>query len=512
LDDNVTAVLSIPTFSVFGEGIDTFSEAVAEFAGKSSDVKRVIIDLQQNSGGSVGLALDTFRMFFPSLVPLAESRMRATPMINALGQTYTTYFDNITDPDESFDYVAEEWVASRRVDARTGHLFSSWAQFFGASQDGFTVAQRYNLTDEDFVAAAFGIEFPDGSFNGHSNSTTPWSGDEIILLTDGQCSSACSLFVEMMTRVQGVRTVVVGGMPKPGPMQAVSGNRGAAAYSNAELDEDITTATAINASAQAYLPLRGNLTDTGLYVTYAGINLRDQARKNASVPNQFLYLPADCRLYWSFDNFFDYKRLWADAARLFDRDTSLCVPGSVNATAPSQHLWQPRAVAAKSVSMGDFIMQGLGSDSSVETHDSDIVLDQDFIPSAAAARSCDNKGRADQSMCGKATRCKQVNTKCSTCKQASADGQCLLKADDVDTTFFCVSDCQTAIPRDCVSGTQCKAALLQNTGKNLASTFPVPQKSPKNVRGFCFPKDPPKKRDGSIITCSALRASRKGSS
>jgi hypothetical protein len=433
-------------------------------------------------------------------------------MINALGQTYTTRFDEITDVDEAFDFIAEEWVASRRINAKTGQPFSSWAQFFGPSQGEFTLAQRYNLTDEDFVAAAFGIEYPDGSFSGNVNATTPWSGDEIILLTDGQCSSACSLFVEMMTRVKGVRTVVVGGTPNPGPMQAVSGNRGAAAYSNAELDEDITFARGINASAQELLPPRGNVTDTGMYVTYAGINLRDQVRTNASVPNQFLYLPADCRLYWSFDNFFNYNRLWADAARLFDHDTSLCVPGSINAKTPSQHLWQPRAVAAKSFSVGDFIMQGLSSDESVEDHDSDIVHDQDFIPSASSPISCERNGKAVQSMCGKATRCKQVKTKCSSCKQSGANGQCLSVEDDVDTTFLCLSDCQTAIPRDCVSGTSCQAALVQNTGKNLASTFSTPKKSPKNVRGFCFPNDPPKKRDGSIITCSALRASRKGSS
>jgi hypothetical protein len=513
LDDNVTAVLSLPTFSAYDDGIDTFSEAVGEFVGKSSTVQRVVIDLQQNSGGSVGLALETFRMFFPSLVPLPESRMRATPMINALGQTYTNYFNNITDDDdEAFDFVAEEWVASRRINAQTGQPFSSWDQFFGPAQGDFTLAQQYNLTDEDFVAAAFGIVYPDGSFNGQSNDATPWPGDKIILLTDGQCSSACSLFVEMMTRVKGVRTVVVGGMPTPGPMQAVSGNRGAAAYSSAELDEDIEAVREYNASTQVFLPPRGNATDTGLYVTYAGINLRDQIRANASMSNQFLYLPADCRLYWSFANFFDYNRLWADAARLFNNDTSLCVPGSVNAKTPSQHLWQPRAAAAKSFSMGDYIMQGLSSDASVEAHDSDIVHDAKFIASASSPVNCDNNGKPVPGRCGPGLRCKQVSTKCSSCQQSGADGQCLSPVNDVDKTFFCLSECSTAIPRSCAQGTNCQAALVQNTGKNLASTVSTPNKSPKNVKGFCFPNDPPKRKDGSIITCTALRNSRKGSS
>ena len=37
----------------------------------------------------------------------------------------------------------------------------------------------------------------------------------------------------------GVRTVVAGGRPEPGPMQAVGGSRGAQVYDALALDEDI---------------------------------------------------------------------------------------------------------------------------------------------------------------------------------------------------------------------------------------------------------------------------------
>jgi hypothetical protein len=59
-EDISTAVLSIPSFS---SDIDTFSDAVKYFVGNATEkrAKKVIIDLQQNKGGQVALALDTYR-------------------------------------------------------------------------------------------------------------------------------------------------------------------------------------------------------------------------------------------------------------------------------------------------------------------------------------------------------------------------------------------------------------------------------------------------------------------
>ena len=58
-------------------------------------------------------------------------------------------------------------------------------------------------------------------------------------LTDGLCSSACAIFMEMMHHSAGVRTVVAGGRPDYGPMQAPSGSRGAEASVMFDLAEDV---------------------------------------------------------------------------------------------------------------------------------------------------------------------------------------------------------------------------------------------------------------------------------
>ena len=63
LNDDVTAVLSIPSFDVNSESIISFSTAVGEFIrdAKAAGKDRVIIDLQRNGGGGDLLATDTFK-------------------------------------------------------------------------------------------------------------------------------------------------------------------------------------------------------------------------------------------------------------------------------------------------------------------------------------------------------------------------------------------------------------------------------------------------------------------
>jgi hypothetical protein len=147
-----------------------------------------------------------------------------------------------------------------------------------------------------------------------------------IQLTDALCSSACSLFVEMMTHQAGVQVVVMGGSPSaPSPMQAASGNRGAVLYDAGSLDDDFSFAQLVNETGNQTLPL---VRDPGIFTYWMGFNLRDQIRKDDAEPLQFKYLAADCRLYYTLANVYNMSRLWRDVANANWVDRSLCVPGS----------------------------------------------------------------------------------------------------------------------------------------------------------------------------------------
>lgn len=122
----------------------------------------------------------------------------------------------------------------------------------------------------------------------------------------------------------GVRTVVVGGQPSHGPMQAPSGSRGAELYAVEDLDTDFDIAEALNATTTALLPPRAE----DVYVLYAGINLRDQIRKDQDTPLQFLYEAADCRIYFTPQTFWNFTNLWKYAAKAAWENPQLCVEGS----------------------------------------------------------------------------------------------------------------------------------------------------------------------------------------
>lgn len=68
--------------------------------------------------------------------------------------------------------------------------------------------------------------------------------------------------------------------------------------------------------------------DSGVFTAAFGINLRDQVRPDDPVPLQFKYEPADCRIFYSLANAFNFTRLWSDAVIAAFDDNSMCVDGS----------------------------------------------------------------------------------------------------------------------------------------------------------------------------------------
>lgn len=144
-------------------------------------------------------------------------------------------------------------------------------------------------------------------------------------LTDALCASACALFMEMMHHEAGVRTVVVGGQPSYGPMQAPSGSRGAAYYTSTDIDLNINYTELINTTTASILPIR---TDNDLFITRLGINLRDQIRKNEHIPLQFVYEAANCRIFYTPQTIYNYTNLWNYAANAIYSKPELCVQGS----------------------------------------------------------------------------------------------------------------------------------------------------------------------------------------
>ncbi|KAL8627048.1 hypothetical protein Q9189_007249 [Teloschistes chrysophthalmus] len=343
LNDGVTAVLSIPSFDINDEAIISFSTTIGDFIQKSKDAQkeRFIIDLQRNGGGGNLLAIDTFKQFFPAVDPFGGSRLRAHNTANVLGSTISTFFDN-SNATVREELVGSAWTASTFINADTGRNFSSWAELYGPhayNGDLFTTTQRDNLSSILFDEAAGGMVVY-GFANRTVTAPQPYDAKNIILLSDGTCSSACANFVELMHHQAGARTVVVGGLPEAGPMQMPAGNRGGEAYSAFALDDDILFANSTNSTAAAQLPQNR---DIDFIITFAGFNLRDAIRKNDPTPLQFQNEPADCRIFYTAPTVYNLENLWNYVIDAMWRNPSLCIAGSASRFDPSTASNSPAA-------------------------------------------------------------------------------------------------------------------------------------------------------------------------
>lgn len=139
LKDVDAAVLSIPSFDQVGLAVGNFSNTVDYFLGNATKAKvsRIVIDLQQNTGGTVELVFSTFRRFFPDApVPFAASRRRSHHLGDILGESYSTRYDDIARRGlVDIETVANEWVVTSRLNAATGKNFTNWAQYNRAVLD-----------------------------------------------------------------------------------------------------------------------------------------------------------------------------------------------------------------------------------------------------------------------------------------------------------------------------------------------------------------------------------------
>lgn len=137
----------------------------------------------------------------------------------------------------------------------------------------------------------------------------------------------------------GVKVVAVGGTPKPGPMQAPSGSRGARDYDTSTLDAniDFTQHLLQNRSSPDATFLPNRTEQLSVFVYYADINLRDQIRKGEDIPLQFAYEAADCRIYYTPQTVYNYTNLWQYAADAIWKNSSLCARGSTGYSSKSHN-------------------------------------------------------------------------------------------------------------------------------------------------------------------------------
>ena len=126
----------------------------------------------------------------------------------------------------------------------------------------------------------------------------------------------------------GVKSIAMGGRPKPGPIQGVGGIKGAQSYSFSNIYDDAQNAISQGTSEQA--AVLSKLSDLPMNRSSStSVNLRDNilpAHLNDGLPAQFVVEEADCRLFYTLDMVKDVTALWKAAAAAAFNGAS-CVAG-----------------------------------------------------------------------------------------------------------------------------------------------------------------------------------------
>ena len=217
LRDISTGVLSLPTFQQYGAAVEGFTGTVQRFIdeAKNAGLTRIVIDLHQNQGGMVSLALDTYGRFFPNVRAYDGSRRRSHHLGNVLGNTMTAWWeqlDNATDPFDFMHFMDDEWVITPRLNAETGANFASWDEYAGQPRtfrgDAFSLTERYNLSDVDFDMAAFHhVPAGHGSTGGDgAQPEQPWAAENIVIVSTlptlpRRIPTGCQVKVRVLNRM-----------------------------------------------------------------------------------------------------------------------------------------------------------------------------------------------------------------------------------------------------------------------------------------------------------------------
>lgn len=86
-----------------------FQSVVKQFLHRCNEagMKKLVIDLRENGGGSVQLLLDTFMQLFPSEVPFSIQNIRAHPAFKRIGEAWNAIYNDDELNDKYFEFLDE---------------------------------------------------------------------------------------------------------------------------------------------------------------------------------------------------------------------------------------------------------------------------------------------------------------------------------------------------------------------------------------------------------------------
>ncbi|KAL7814341.1 hypothetical protein V8C26DRAFT_141037 [Trichoderma gracile] len=328
------AVLTVPTFETEDEAsgipineIANFALEAQEFVQKAVAAGRskIIIDVTNNGGGVVASGFGLVSVFFPNMTIFSATRIRSNPGFQFIVETVTRFPGAGDDPGtaQSGFFVPGLVKPDQKSTFGSVEEFLGPFDVLGVPSTAIVAENNFALTNE--TLNPINIFGQGGVLNG---TTPPFAPENIVILTDGRCSSTCTIFVNHMIPY-GVRVATTGGRPQAGPMQGIGGVKGSQVLPLNQISGAFTEAQSLvqNASDSKkpiftdkelsvfspHIPLP--LEELPLRLTTGSVNFRNAFSPfDDQTPTQFVYQAADCRLFYTAETLIKPESLWVNVA------------------------------------------------------------------------------------------------------------------------------------------------------------------------------------------------------
>jgi hypothetical protein len=280
--------------------LDSVIETVR--AAKSTGRSKIILDLQRNGGGRMNVLAAIYSIFLPGDI----NQMPLLFQVRAHGEL-----------EQAVESHSSEILSSRTSSGALypdlvqpdGTPWSSPKEWFGPLKGVKGQNTRQSLDNSSIPSLLRGLR---------PWKTPPFRPEDIVILADGLCASACAMMVAALGHNYGVRTVAVGGRPIAKPMQAVGQVKGGPILYHSALP-------AIANRSNTEPPIRA--TSRGAGLSFNALNITPLNSLEDSIPLQLQYEAANCKLFYTWEMTRDMTALW-EAVASVTWGKGKCVPGS----------------------------------------------------------------------------------------------------------------------------------------------------------------------------------------
>ncbi|KAK4196429.1 hypothetical protein QBC40DRAFT_234455 [Triangularia verruculosa] len=340
-------------------------------AARASNRTKLILDLQGNGGGFTDyLTIVYLHLFPPSDLtkpynwPIVH-QMRAHPQLQWIGTELESRQSKNLSTASPLRALLDLYITPNNT------RWSSFQDFLGPVSDSagnnFTHYSLINVTVNQFDP----FPFPPTSVE------PPFAPEDIIIVTDGECASACAILTSILTNIHGVKTIALGGRPLNQPMQAigqvkagpVNTFRGFVAPDPNNASTPLPPGVTLPLSGKPPIRMPDVLPRASLYLGGANVDYnlgnmfpydldKGEIIGDKHLPLQMRYEAAHCKLFFTWEMMREVTAIWK-AVKEVAWGGGKCVKGS--STGPDGRIGDKTVTYSKEVEDKYKLGKGPGS-------------------------------------------------------------------------------------------------------------------------------------------------------